>query len=101
MKAEVLNRVTDLTGAAAQLQAEVGRAKEAVADAVEGGIATTKHCLQQGRRVAEDLIDDAEHHVKRHPLSTVGMALGFGLGLGAAVIGFLLRRICIVKEQRA
>jgi ElaB/YqjD/DUF883 family membrane-anchored ribosome-binding protein len=91
MKAEALNRVTDLSGAAARLEAGVGRAKEAVADAVEDGIATTKRSLQQGRRAAEDLLDDAQHYVKRQPLGTVGTALGVGLGLGA-VIGFLLSR---------
>ena len=31
MKAEALDRVRDLSGAAAQLEAEVGRVKEAVA----------------------------------------------------------------------
>jgi ElaB/YqjD/DUF883 family membrane-anchored ribosome-binding protein len=91
MKAEVLDRVTDLSGAAAQLEAGVGRMKEAVADAVEHGIATTKRSLKQGRQAAEDLVYDAEHHVKRHPLSALGMSFGVGVGLGA-VIGFLLSR---------
>jgi ElaB/YqjD/DUF883 family membrane-anchored ribosome-binding protein len=91
MKAEALDRVTDLSGAAAQLEGGVERVKEAVSDAVEGGIATTKRSFKQGRRAAKDLLYDAEHHVKQHPLSTLGMALGVGLGLGA-VIGFLLSR---------
>ena len=60
MKAEVLDRVTDLSDAAAQFEAGVGQVKEAVADAAEDGIATTKRSLKQGRRAAEDLIDDAE-----------------------------------------
>ena len=91
MKAEVLDRVTDLSGVAAQLQAGVTRMQEAVADAVEDGIATTKRSLKRGRQAAEDLVDDAEHYVKRHPLSTLGMSFGVGMGLGA-VIGFLLSR---------
>ena len=91
MKAEVLDRVTDLSDTAAQLQVGVGRLKEAVADEVEDGIATTKRSLKQGRRAAEDLVDDAEHHVKKHPLGTLGMSFGVGMGLGT-VIGFLLRR---------
>ena len=55
MKAEALDRVRDLSGAAAQLEAEVGRVKEAVADAVEDGIATTQRSLKQARQAAEDL----------------------------------------------
>ena len=57
MKAEVLDRVTDLSGPAAQLQAGVTRMQEAVADAVEDGIATTKRSLKQGRQAAEDLVE--------------------------------------------
>jgi ElaB/YqjD/DUF883 family membrane-anchored ribosome-binding protein len=91
MKAEVLDRVTDLSDAAGQFEAGVRQMKEAVADAAKDGIATTKRSLQQGRRAAEDLIDDAKHHVKRHPLSTLGMSFGVGAGLGA-VIGFMLSR---------
>ena len=62
MKAEAFDRVRDLSGAAAQLEAEVGRVKEAVADAVEDGIATTQRSLKQARQAAEDLCDDAEHY---------------------------------------
>jgi ElaB/YqjD/DUF883 family membrane-anchored ribosome-binding protein len=91
MKAEAPDRVTDLSSVAAQIQAGVARVKEAAADAAEGGIATCKRSFKQNRRVADDLVDDAEHYVKRNPLSTVGTALGVGLGLGAA-IGFLLSR---------
>ena len=94
MKAEALNRVTDLSSAAALFEAGVGRVKEAVADAVEDGIATTQRCLKQTRQAAEDLVDDAEHYAKRHPLSTAGTALGVGLGLGA-VIGFLLSAVSV------
>jgi len=91
MKAEVLDRVTDLSGAAAQLQAGVRRVKEAVADVVEDGIATRRRSFKQARQAAEDLVYDAERHVRQHPLRTVGVSLSVGLGLGA-VIGILLSR---------
>jgi ElaB/YqjD/DUF883 family membrane-anchored ribosome-binding protein len=91
MKAEVLEKVIDAGATAAQLGAGVGRAKEAVADTVEDGINTAKRAVKQGRRAAEDLVDDAEYQVKQHPLSTVGVSFGIGLGLGA-VIGMLLAR---------
>jgi ElaB/YqjD/DUF883 family membrane-anchored ribosome-binding protein len=91
MKAEVLDKVTDVGGAAAQLGTEVGRVKEAVADAVEDGISAAKRAIKQGRRAAEDLVDDAEYQVKQRPLSAVGVSFGIGLGLGA-VIGIPLAR---------
>ena len=65
--------------------------KEAVADAVEERINTAKRAVKQGRRAADDLVDDAEYQVKQHPLSTLGVSFGIGLGLGA-VIGILLAR---------
>jgi ElaB/YqjD/DUF883 family membrane-anchored ribosome-binding protein len=91
MKDEVRDKVTDIGAAAAQLGAGVERVKGAVADVVEDGIDAAKRALKQGRRAAEDLVDDAEHQVKRHPLGTLGAFFGLGLGLGA-VIGILLTR---------
>ena len=91
MKAEVLEKVIDAGAAAAQLGAGVGRVKETVADAVEDGIGAAKRVVKQGRRAAEDLVDDAEYQVKQRPLSAVGVSFGIGLGLGA-VIGLLLAR---------
>ena len=64
---------------------------------LSNGIARNKRSLQQGRRAAEDSLYEAEHHVKKHPLGTVGTAVGVGLGL-SAVIGFLLsRNLCTGK----
>ena len=64
MKDQLLDKVTDVGAAAAQLEAEVARVKDAVADAVEDGIDAAKRALKQGRRAAEDLVEDAEHQVK-------------------------------------
>jgi ElaB/YqjD/DUF883 family membrane-anchored ribosome-binding protein len=74
-----------------QLGAEVKRVKEAVVDAVDNGITAAKRAVKQGRRAAEDLVDDAEYKVKQHPFSALGVSLGVGIGLGAAV-GVLLAR---------
>jgi ElaB/YqjD/DUF883 family membrane-anchored ribosome-binding protein len=65
--------------------------KEAVVDAVEDRISAAKRAVKQGRRAAEDLVDDAKYQVKQRPLSAVGVFFGIGLGLGA-VIGLLLAR---------
>jgi ElaB/YqjD/DUF883 family membrane-anchored ribosome-binding protein len=91
MKAEVLNKVVEVGAAAAQMGAGVERVKETVADAVEDGINTAKRAVKQGRRAAEDLVDDAEYQVKQRPLSAVGVSFAIGLGLGA-MIGILLAR---------
>ena len=74
-----------------QLGAEVKRVKEAVADAVDNGVVAAKRKVKQGRRAAEDLVDDAEYRIKQRPFSTLGVTLGIGVGLGAA-IGVLLAR---------
>jgi ElaB/YqjD/DUF883 family membrane-anchored ribosome-binding protein len=74
-----------------QLEAEVKRVKEAVVDAVDNGIVAAKRAVKQGRRAAEDLVDDAEYRIKQRPFSTLGVTLGIGMGLGAA-IGVLLTR---------
>jgi ElaB/YqjD/DUF883 family membrane-anchored ribosome-binding protein len=86
MQTEMLEKtieVRDLLGA------EVKRVKEAVADAVDNGAVAARHVVKQGRRAAEDLVDDAEYAVKQHPLSALGVSFGIGMGLGA-VIGVLL-----------
>jgi ElaB/YqjD/DUF883 family membrane-anchored ribosome-binding protein len=74
-----------------QLGAEVKRVKEAVVDAVDNGIVAAKRAVKQGRRAAEDLVDDAEYRIKQRPFSALGVSLGIGMGLGAA-IGVLLAR---------
>jgi ElaB/YqjD/DUF883 family membrane-anchored ribosome-binding protein len=74
-----------------QLEAEVKRVKEAVAGAVDNGIVAAKRAVKQGRRAAEDLVDDAEYQIKQRPFSSLGVSFGIGMGLGAA-IGVLLAR---------
>jgi ElaB/YqjD/DUF883 family membrane-anchored ribosome-binding protein len=74
-----------------QLEAEVKRVKEAVAGAVDNSIVAAKRAVKQGRRAAEDLVDDAEYQIKQRPFSSLGVSFGIGMGLGAA-IGVLLAR---------
>jgi ElaB/YqjD/DUF883 family membrane-anchored ribosome-binding protein len=88
MQTEMLEKTIDVRD---QLGAEVKRVKEAVADAVDNGVVAAKRVVKQGRRVAEDLADDAEYRVKQHPFSALGVSFGIGMGLGAA-IGVLLAR---------
>lgn len=88
MQTEILEKTIEVRE---QLGAEVKRVKEAVAEAVDNGFVAAKRVVKQGRRAAEDLVDDAEYKVKQHPFSALGVSLGIGIGLGAAV-GVLLAR---------
>ena len=88
MQTEILEKTIEVRD---QLGAEVKRVKEAVVGAVDNGIVAAKRVVKQGRRAAEDLVDDAEYRIKQRPFSTLGVTLGVGMGLGAA-IGFLLTR---------
>ncbi|HKQ77592.1 MAG TPA: hypothetical protein VJ810_28105 [Blastocatellia bacterium] len=74
-----------------QVGAEVNRMKQAVVDDVEDRLAEAKRALKHGRRMAGDLVDDAEYQIKRRPFSALGVTFGIGMGLGAA-IGVLLAR---------
>jgi hypothetical protein len=58
--------------------------KKAVVSAVEDCVGAARRAVKRGRFAAEDLLDEAAHSVKRHPLQTV--ALTFGLAFGAGVL---------------
>jgi ElaB/YqjD/DUF883 family membrane-anchored ribosome-binding protein len=88
MQPEILEKTIEVRD---QLGAEVKRVKEAVVDAVDNGVVAVRRAAKQGRRSAEDLVDDAEYRVKQHPFSALGVSFGIGMGLGAA-IGVLLAR---------
>jgi ElaB/YqjD/DUF883 family membrane-anchored ribosome-binding protein len=88
MQSDILEKTIEVRD---QLGAEVKRVKEAVTGAVDSGIVAAKRVVKQGRRAAEDLVDDAEYKVKQHPFSALGISFGIGVGLGAA-IGVLLAR---------
>jgi ElaB/YqjD/DUF883 family membrane-anchored ribosome-binding protein len=88
MQTELLEKTIEVRD---QLGAEVKRVKEAVADVVDDGFVAARRAVKQSRRVAEDLVDDAEYRVKQHPFSALGVSFGIGMGLGAA-IGVLLAR---------
>jgi ElaB/YqjD/DUF883 family membrane-anchored ribosome-binding protein len=91
MRAEVIEKITDVSAKATQLGAEVMRVKESVVDVVDDGITAAKRAVRKGRRAAEDFVDDAGHKVKQHPVKALGVSLGIGLGVGA-LIGALMGR---------
>jgi ElaB/YqjD/DUF883 family membrane-anchored ribosome-binding protein len=88
MQTEIIEKTKEVRD---QLGAEVKRVKEVVAGAVDNGVVAAKRAVKQGRRAAEDLVDDAEYRIKQRPFSALGVTFGIGVGLGAA-IGVLLAR---------
>ena len=88
MQTEIIEKTKEVRN---QVGAEVKRVKEAVADAVDNGVVAAKRAVKQGRRAAEDLVDDAEYRIKQRPFSALGITFGIGMGLGPA-IGVLLAR---------
>jgi ElaB/YqjD/DUF883 family membrane-anchored ribosome-binding protein len=89
MRDGVLDRIPDAGVAAAQLEAEVERVKDAVVDALDDRINATKRAVQQGRRAVEDVVDDGAYQVKRHPVGALGVSFAIGLGLGAVIATLL------------
>ena len=88
MQTEIVEKTIEVRD---HLEAEVKRVKEAVAGAVDNATVAAKRAVKQGRRAAEDLVDDAEYKIKQRPFSALGVSFGVGIGLGAA-LGVLLAR---------
>lgn len=66
--------------------ADVTRIKSIITDAVEDGIKSALATIQEGRRAAEDAMDDAKHAVKQNPFEAVGIAFGAGIVMGAFAV---------------
>ena len=70
-------------------EAEAARLKSAVADALEDGVHAARRAMKHGLSVAEEMMDDAAHEVKRHPLSVVASTSVVSFAAGV-VVGWLL-----------
>ncbi len=72
-------------------ETETARLKTVVADALEDGVHAARRAMKHGLFVAEDLMDDAAHEVKRHPLEAVAttsiMAFAAGVAVGWIIFG--------------
>jgi ElaB/YqjD/DUF883 family membrane-anchored ribosome-binding protein len=70
---------------------EAERLKTAASHAVEDAVTEAKRLAKRTRYGAEDLMEDAAHHVKRHPLRSVGRGFAIGLGMGALAVWMATR----------
>lgn len=75
-------------------EAESVRLKTAVADALEDGVHAAQRAMKHGLHVAEDMMDDAAHEVKHHPLQAVATTsiVSFAAGVLAGWLLFGLRK---------
>jgi ElaB/YqjD/DUF883 family membrane-anchored ribosome-binding protein len=70
----------------AEVGGEVSRLKTEASQVVEDAVTEAKRLAKRSRYAAEDLIEDATHHIKHEPLRSVAMGLAIGFGLGALVV---------------
>lgn len=75
-------------------ETETARLKSVVADVLEDGVHAARRAMKHGLFVAEDLMDDAAHEVKRHPLQAVATTsiMSFAAGVLVGWIIFGLRK---------
>jgi hypothetical protein len=75
-------------------ETETARLKTVVADALEDGVHAARRAMKHGLFVAEDLMEDAAHEVKRHPLQVVATTsiMSFAAGVAVGWIIFGLRK---------
>ena len=71
---------------------EVSRLKEFVSDAVNDGMKSAVRTIRQGRHVAENVIDDTRHAVRRNPFQSMGIVFAAGVMTGAFVAWLGARR---------
>jgi len=84
----IRERVVDAARHVAHVSHEAHLLKSLAADAVEDGVHAAKRAVKSVERRVEklgDLKDEAAYRVKRQPLKAVGIAVGVGLVVGAAV----------------
>ena len=74
----------------AESSKHIDRAREVLTDARDDVLQESKRAFKTARKVADDLVADAEHAIKKHPKSSlagvvvIGMALGFLAGWALA-----------------
>lgn len=71
-------------------EAETARLKAAVADAIEDGVYAARRAVKRGRHAAEEMVDEAVHEVKHHPVQALAAAsvLSFTAGVLLGWIAF-------------
>ena len=90
-KSSVLGKVRHVGERLMEVGGEVSRLKTEASQAVEDAVTEAKRLAKRTRYAAEDLMEDAAHRVKRHPLRSVGRGFAIGLGMGALAVWMAAR----------
>lgn len=95
MPVEVLQKIP----AVDDVMDQVSKMKSVITEAVDDGIKSATRAIRQGRRVAEDAVDDAKQAfdnakraVKRNPIQAAGVAFAAGIAIGALAVWIGSRR---------
>jgi hypothetical protein len=67
------------------------RATSAMADVIDEGVGVIKHAVKRSGDAAEELMDDANQRVKRHPTATMATTFTLGVIVGG-IIGWAVSR---------
>ncbi|HEX4948153.1 MAG TPA: hypothetical protein VFZ34_15885 [Blastocatellia bacterium] len=92
MQTSAVKQAVKIGAQVAHVGLEAERMKERMTHAVEDTVKAAKRAAKQGRYAVEDLVDEAAHTVKRHPLQSVGWTLGVGFAIGT-LFGLALSRM--------
>ena len=57
---------------------EVSRIKSIVTDAVDDGVKSAIKAIKNSRHAAEDVLDEAEHAIKKRPFEAIGVFFAAG-----------------------
>lgn len=70
---------------------KASRMTTAMTEAFEDGLGMAKRTVKHGYDAAEELMEDTQQRIKRHPVETVVAAFAIGTTLGL-MIGWFARR---------
>ncbi len=91
MDTNLAENVTDTAINLAHLKHEVSKAKVLIDDVLEDSKRKAERLVKRSVVATEDCIEDTTYYIKRHPWQSVGVALGFGAGVGI-LTGWLVTR---------
>jgi ElaB/YqjD/DUF883 family membrane-anchored ribosome-binding protein len=85
----LIRKAEEAEGRVADFGTEASRLKAKASQAVGDAVAEAKRLANNGRRAAENLLNDTSERVKRDPLRSVATTFAIGVGIGALAAGCL------------
>ncbi len=85
MQKETITKAVSTGASLLNVGVKTIQAREAINEKIEEGKWAAKRMVRNNRRLAEDLIYDAETHIRKNPLQSVLISLSAGFVLGATL----------------